>query len=91
MLVGLYNSLMQKEKIQEIGKYIENLEIELSEENFDSVALQIETSKLQQTIKLLKDETFNTNDNKLKSLLAYFEMKLRKCLRVVEMELGVRN
>ena len=82
---------MQKQKLQEIGKYIKNLEIELSEQNFDSVALQIEMPKLHQTIKLLKDETFTTKDKKLKTLLAYMEMRLRKCLRVVEMELGGRN
>ena len=82
---------MQKEQIQEIGKYLNHLEIDLSESNFDSVALQIEMPKLYQTIKLLMDETFKTKDKKLKSLLAYMEMRLRKCLKVVEMELGGRN
>lgn len=82
---------MEKPQIKQIGKYLKNLEENLYEDNYDSIAVRAELPNLYQTIKLLMDETFKTEDQELKTLLAYMEMRLRKCKQVMEDRLGMRN
>ena len=80
---------MTKAQIKQVGDYLKNLEENLY--NYNSVALQAELPKLYQTIKLLMDETFHTQDQELKPLLAYMELRLRNCKQYIEEELAVRN
>ena len=82
---------MTKPEIKQVGNYLKNIEENIYTGNYDSIALQAELPKLYQTIKLLMDETFKTEDQELKPLLAYMELRLRTCKQYIEEELAVRN
>jgi hypothetical protein len=59
---------MNKPQIKQVGNYLKNLEGNLY--MYDSIALQAQLPRLYETIKLLMDETFKTDDQELKPLLA---------------------
>ena len=82
---------MDNTQIKQIGDYLKNLENRLNSQVFTPTSFQIELPKLYQTIKLLMNETSKTKDKKLKRLLAYMELRLRKCKKVIEERLGVKN
>lgn len=82
---------MQKAQIKQIGDYLKSLEYSLSTPDSNPTSFQTELSRIYETIKLLMDETFKTKDQELKSLLAYMELRMRKCRDIVEERLGVRN
>ncbi len=82
---------MTKAQIKEIGHYLENLEISLKNADYSTTSLQAELSKIYETIKLLMDETSQTEDKEEKLLLAYMEMRFRDIRDMVESRLGVRN
>ena len=82
---------MERHKIKQIGAYLKNLEESLTTGNSSHVSLQAEIPTLYKTIELLMDATFKTKDQKLKPVLAYMEMRLRKCKQKIEERLGIMN
>ena len=82
---------MKKAEIRHIGDYIKELEEGLVEWDYDNIAMQTEFPYLCRVIKQLMDATFKTKDQGLKVLLAYMELKARRCLDCIERRLAVRN
>jgi hypothetical protein len=82
---------MEKGEIKQIGDYIKDLEESLYEWDYDQIAMQTEWSYLYKIIQRLMDATFKTKDQDLKPLLAYMELKARKCKECIEQRLAVRN
>ena len=82
---------MNKVDIKQIAAYIKDLEEGLYEWDYDYIAMQTEYPKLYQTKKTLMDATFKTKDPDLKPLLAYMELKARKCKDCIERRTAVRN
>ena len=82
---------MTKSQLKQLTDYIKDLAEGLVEWDYDHISMQAELPKIYETIKLLMDETFKTKDQDLKPVLAYMEMKLRKCKDHIEKRLAVRN
>ena len=81
---------MKKAEIKQIGDYLKDLEEGLVEWDYDQIAMQAEMPYLYQVIKQLMDATFKA-DQDLKPLLAYMELKARKCMDCIELRTAVRN
>ena len=82
---------MTKREIKLIAEYMKDLEEGFYEWDGDSVSMQIELPELYCTIKTLMDETFKTEDQQLKVLLASLEYKARKCKDCIDKRLVVWN
>ncbi len=82
---------ISKERIQGIGNYVKDLEEGLCEWEYSRISMQTEYSKVYDTIKTLMDLSYKTKDRKLTPMLAYIELRARKCLDSIETRTAVRN
>ncbi len=82
---------MEKAEIKRIGDYLKDLEEGLYEWDCRGLTTLGHLTELYRIIKRLMDETFKTKDPDLKPLLAYMELRARKCKECIERRLAVRN
>lgn len=73
---------MTNYQIKQIGYYQKTLN-RLNIPHSSPISFQAELPISYETIKLLMDKTFKTKDIKLKTLLAYMEMRSKKCWELV--------
>ena len=82
---------MEKPEIKRIGDFLKEAEESIYGGNCDGISMQLLLPDIYETIKALMDATFKTKDQKLKALLAYMELRLRKCKDYIERQLAVSN
>lgn len=82
---------MEKAEIKAIGDYPKELEEGLVEWDYRGITTLGHLTELYRIIERLMDETFKTKDPDLKPLLAYMELRARKCKECIERRLAVRN
>lgn len=82
---------MQKSEIKQIAVYIKDLEEGLDLWDYQGLTTLVDLNRLYEIIKHLMDATYETEDQKLKPLLATLEYKARRCKQCIEDRSAVRN
>lgn len=82
---------MDTNKIKEIGDYLLELEHGLYEWDLNQIAMETEYPRLYETIKNLMDATFQAKEPETKTLLAYMEMRARKCMDCIRRRLSAKT
>ena len=82
---------MEKVEIKQIADYIKELEEGLDLWDYQGLTTLVDLNRLYEIIKRLMDATYETDDQKLKPLLATLEYKARKCKQYIEARLAVKN
>jgi hypothetical protein len=78
---------MEKSKIQQIVTFLNDVYEDICE----GEASPMQLTELYRAIRLLMDETFKTQDQELKVLLASLEYRARHYKQTLEERLAVRN
>jgi hypothetical protein len=78
---------MEEVEIKRIADYIEGLEEDLDEWDYQGTTTQRHLTKLHLTIEWLMDTIFKTEDQQLRALLATLESKARRCKQCIERRL----
>jgi hypothetical protein len=82
---------MEKAEVKAIGDYLKEVEEGIYGGDYDYIGMQAILPDIYETIQVLIDATFKTKDQELKPVLAYMELRLRKCKDYIEQRLAVRN
>jgi len=81
---------MEKVEVQRVVHSLLDVQEAICESG-EVVTMQQRLTELYRVIKLLMDETFKTQDQSLKVLLASLEYRARQYKQTLEERLGVRN
>lgn len=82
---------MERVEIKQIAAYLKDLEEGLDEWDYRGPATLGDLNRLYVLITHLMKATYETDDQKLKPLLAALEYKARRCKECIEARLAVRN
>ncbi len=81
---------MKQKEIKQIADYLSGIQRGLVRIG-ESPAIQLKLEKLCKIIEMLADEILKEQDKKIKSLLAFLELKALSCKTQIERHLAIRD